>query len=492
MYTLLIPILLPIIAGAVMPKLRFPSREARNIYVGVVTILNSILLFRLILGGEALYCAPLRLTEHLTITFKMDGLSRVFGSLVAFLWPLAALYAFEYMGHEENEGRFFTFYTMSYGVTVGVATAGNLFTMYAFYELLTLATLPLVTHKMDVKSVHAGRRYLYYSISGAALAFIALIFIMTYGTDSSTAFQLGGVLDMAKVGDNKDLLLLVFVLAFIGFGAKAAVFPMHAWLPTVSVAPTPVTALLHAVAVVKSGAFAIIRIIFYSFGAGFLHGTWAQMIVVILAGFTIAYGSVMAVREQHFKRRLAYSTVSNLSYILLGAALMTPAGLTGSLTHMLYHGIMKITLFFCVGAVLVRTEQEYVQELRGFSRIMPRTMLVFTIASLALVGVPPLIGFTSKWSLASAAVADGQWFSYIGLGGLIVSAILTSVYLFTIIIPAYAMPVNPPLKSLEETKRDPGLGMSVPFVLLIAAIVVLSFCSADLVELLSGVANGLY
>ncbi len=492
MYMLLIPILLPILAGAVMPKLRFPSREARNIYVGIVTIINSIVLFNLLLRGETFSCAPLRLTEHLTIAFKMDGLSRVFCALIAFLWPLASIYAFEYMEHEENEGRFFIFYTMSYGVTAGVAMAGNLFTMYAFYELLTLATLPLVTHKMDVKSVHAGRRYLYYSISGAALAFIALIFIMTYGTDSSTAFQYGGVLDMAKIGENKDLLLGVFVLAFIGFGAKAAVFPMHAWLPVVSVAPTPVTALLHAVAVVKSGAFAIIRIIYYSFGADFLHGSWAQMIVVILSGFTIAYGSVMAVREQHFKRRLAYSTVSNLSYILLGAALMTPAGLTGALTHMLYHGVMKITLFFCVGAVLVKTEQEYVQDLRGYGKVMPRTMLTFTIASLALIGVPPLIGFASKWNLASAAVADGQWFSYIGLLGLIVSAILTAVYLFTIIIPAYTMPVNPSLKHLTREKHDPGLGMSIPFVLLIAAVIILSFCSVDLVEWLSGVANGLH
>lgn len=492
MYTLLIPILLPMLAGAIIPKLGFSSRKARNIYVGIVTILNSVVLFGLILSGEALSCAPLRLTEHLTITLKIDGLSRVFASLIAFLWPLATVYAFEYMEHEENESRFFTFYTMSYGVTAGIALAGNLFTMYAFYELLTLVTLPLVTHKMDAKSVHAGRRYLYYSISGAALAFIGLIFIMTYGVDSSTTFQLGGVLDMAKVGSDKNLLLLVFVLAFIGFGAKAAVFPMHAWLPTVSVAPTPVTALLHAVAVVKAGAFAIIRIIYYSFGADFLHGTWAQAIVVLLAGFTIAYGAVMAVREPHFKRRLAYSTVSNLSYILLGAALMTPAGLTGALTHMLYHGVMKITLFFCVGAVLVKTNQEYIQELRGFHRVMPRTMLVFTIASLALIGVPPLIGFTSKWNLASAAVADGQWFSYVGLIGLIISAILTAVYLFTVIIPSYTMPVNPSLQALEAQKRDPGLGMSIPFVLLIAAIIILSFCSVDLVGWLSGVANGLY
>ena len=446
----------------------------------------------LLLSGETFACAPLRLTDHLTIVLKMDGLSRVFCALVAFLWPLAALYAFEYMAHEGGKNRFFAFYTMSYGITVGVALAGNLFTMYAFYELLTLVTLPLVTHKLDAQSIHAGRRYLYYSISGAALAFISLIFIMTYGTDIGTTFQLGGILDMTKIGDSKNLLLLVFVMAFIGFGAKAAVFPMHAWLPVVSVAPTPVTALLHAVAVVKAGAFAIIRIIYYSFGADFLHGTWAQMIAVLLSAFTIAYGSVMAVREQHFKRRLAYSTVSNLSYILLGAALMTPAGMTGALTHLLYHGVMKITLFFCVGAVLIKTEQEYVQDLRGFGKVMPNTMLVFTIASLALTGLPPLIGFTSKWNLATAAVADGQWFSLVGMGGLIVSAILTAVYLFTVIIPAFTVPVNASLQALSGQRRDPGLCMKIPFAILIAAIIVLSFCSVPLVEWLSGIANGLY
>lgn len=492
MYMLLIPILFPIVAGAVIPWLRFKGKKVRSIYVESITVLNSLFLFALILKGETFDCSPLRLTEHLTIFFKMDGLSRVFCALVSFLWPLASLYAFEYMTHEGNENRFFAFYTMSYGVTVGVATSGNLFTMYAFYELLTLVTLPLVTHKLDAKSIHAGRRYLYFSISGAALAFISLIFIMTYGIDNGTAFELGGILDMTKIGDHKNLLLLVFVMAFIGFGAKAAIFPMHSWLPVVSVAPTPVTALLHAVAVVKAGAFAIIRIIYYSFGADFLHGTWAQMVVVLLSAFTIAYGAVMAVREQHLKRRLAYSTVSNLSYILLGASLMTPAGMTGALTHMLYHGVIKITLFFCIGAVLVKTEQEYVQDLRGFYKIMPNTMLVFTIASLALVGIPPLIGFTSKWNLATAAAADGQWFSYIGIAGLIVSAILTAIYLFTVIIPAYAMPVNPSLAALSNERHDPGLCMKIPFAILIVAILILSVYSAPLVEWLTNISNGIY
>lgn len=492
MYMLLIPILLPLAAGAALPWLKLTGRKSRSIYVETVTVINSIVLFALILSGNDWSCAALRLTESLTITLKMDGLSRVFCALIAFLWPIASLYAFEYMAHEGGESRFFAFYLMSYGVTAGVATSGNLFTMYAFYELLTLATLPLVTHKLDVKSIHAGRRYLYYSISGAALAFISLIFIMTYGTDTSTAFRLGGVLDTAKTGGHTDLLLAVFVLAFIGFGAKAAVFPMHAWLPVVSVAPTPVTALLHAVAVVKSGAFAIIRIIYYSFGADFLHGTWAQAVVVILAAVTIVYGSMMAVREQHFKRRLAYSTVSNLSYILFGAALMTPAGMTGAMTHMLYHGVIKITLFFCAGAILVRTEQEYVQDLRGFSKVAPHTIRTFTVAALALVGVPPLIGFISKWNLATAGVADGQWFSYLGVVALIISAVLTAVYLFTVMIPAYTVKPNQHVEPMADGKHDPGLCMKIPFAILVAAIIILSFCSADLVQWLSGIANGLY
>jgi multicomponent Na+:H+ antiporter subunit D len=216
------------------------------------------------------------------------------------------------------------------------------------------------------------------------------------------------------------------------------------------------------------------------------------MIVVLLAAVTIVYGSVMAVREHHLKRRLAYSTISNLSYILLGAALMTPAGLTGALTHMIFHGVIKIVLFFCVGAIMVKTEQEYVQEARGFAKIMPRTLLAFTIAALALVGMPPLPGFTSKWNLATAAVADGQWFSWVGMGALIVSAVLTAIYLFTVIVPAYMMPVNHELNSLADKKHDPGMCMKLPFALLIAAIFAMSVYSFDIVEWLSSIANGLF
>lgn len=492
MTLLIVPILLPILGGLATGLIHFSSRRARSIFVECIALANSAALFYLVFRGQGLSLSALRLTENLTITLRVDGLTRVFGALIAFLWPLATLYAFEYMEAEGRENTFFAYYLMSYGITAGVALSGNLFTLYAFYELLTLVTLPLVLHKLDTTSIHASRTYLYYSISGAALAFIGMIFVLTYGTNPTTEFVYGGMLDMARVADKKDLLLAVFMMSFVGFGVKAALFPVHAWLPTVSVAPTPVTALLHAVAVVKAGAFAIIRIIYYTFGTDFLYGTWAQYAAMGLAMFTIVFGSAMAVKEQHFKRRLAYSTVSNLSYIIFGATLMSPAGLTGSLTHMLFHGVMKITLFFCAGAVLVKTEREYVQDLRGFSKVMPFTMGVFTVAAAALVGVPPLMGFVSKWMLASAAVSDGRGIAALGAGALIISAILTAIYLFTIVVPAYFMPLGESSAKLAGENRDPGWRMKLPLVILTAAIVVGGLCASPLIRFLGNVAAGLY
>ncbi|MBR3502932.1 MAG: proton-conducting membrane transporter [Clostridia bacterium] len=489
---LLLPVLLPIAGGLIVGLGAFRARLPRSVFVEAVTLATSALLAWLIVNGQGMMLQALRLTENLTIVFRVDGLTRVFSGLIAFLWPLATLYAFEYMEHESRESTFFAYYLMSYGVTAGIALSGNLFTLYAFYELLTLVTLPLVLHKMDAVSNRAGRMYLYYSISGAALAFIGMIFILTYATNPSTMFIYGGVINSALVGGNKDLLLVVFLMSFVGFGVKAAIFPVHHWLPTVSVAPTPVTALLHAVAVVKAGAFAIIRLIYYSFGTSFLRGTWAQYAAMGLAMFTIVYGSAMAVKEQHFKRRLAYSTVSNLSYIIFGATLMTPTGLSGALTHMLFHGVMKITLFFCAGAVLVQTEREYVQDLRGFGRVMPFTFGVFTVASMALVGVPPLAGFISKWNLATAAAASGQAAAYIGVGALIISAVLTAVYLFTVVVTALFMPLNASCADLAGQNRDPGWRMKLPLIVLAAAVVGLGFSSVPLVRFLFATASGLY
>ena len=251
--------------------------------------------------------------------------------------------------------------------------------------------------------------------------------MILYGETSD--FMLGGVMNMARIAGGKNIFLLVYVLSFFGFGVKAAVCPFNSWLPQAGVAPTPVTALLHAVAVVKSGAFAIMRLTFYCFGADFLRGTWAQYLVMAAVLITIVYGSSMALKETHLKRRLAYSTISNLSYILFGVVIMTPAGLAAALSHMLFHAFMKICSFFCAGAIMHQTERHYIHQLDGFGRKMPKVFFVFTVSALALMGVPGLCGFISKWNLADAAIASKNVLAYFGVGALLVSALLTAMYM---------------------------------------------------------------
>lgn len=488
LYMLIVPIVFPLITGALIPVFHFQKRSARNTYVEIVTLLNSLMVFALLMNRPEGSLMAINLAGNLAVTFHIDGMSCVFAGLISALWPFATLYAFEYMEHEGREDSFFAFYTMTFGITVGIAFAGNLMTLYMFYEMLTLVTLPLVMAGMSREAILAGRKYVFYSIGGAAFAFIGFIFIFTYG--NTMDFLYGGVLKGVNLSGKEDLLRLVYVLAVLGFGVKAAIFPFHGWLPTASIAPTPVTALLHAVAVVKAGAFAIIRITYYSYGTDFLHGTWAQYIVMGFAIVTIVYGSARAVKEPHFKRRLAYSTVSNLSYVVFGALLMTPAGLVGSLSHMIFHAVMKITLFFCAGAVLCKTKRQYVVELDGLGRKMPVVFGTFTIAALALVGIPPLAGFISKWNLGTAAIAEGSVMSYIGAGALLVSALLTAIYMLTTVIRAYFPGKDFDYSTLDGIK-DPSFRMKLPLIVFTAAIVVLGVYSVPLVEFFTRVAAGL-
>ena len=372
------------------------------------------------------------------------------------------------MEHDKRQDNFFLFYTITYGITLGVAFSEDLLTMYFFYELLTLSTMPLVLHTMTREAVLAARKYLYYSLGGAAFAFIGLIFIISYGTTAN--FHLGGVLDLAKVGDKADVLLLIYVIAFFGFGVKAAICPFNSWLPQAGVAPTPVTALLHAVAIVKAGAFAIIRITHYSFGTDFLKGSWAQTVVMTVAIITIFYGSSRAIKETHIKRRLAYSTVSNLSYILFGAVIMTPMGLAAALTHMIFHGVMKITAFFCAGSIMHQSGKNYVYELNGLGRKMPFVFGVLTISSLGLMGVPGMAGFISKWRLAYAAVESENLLALAGVAVLLISALLTAIYMLTMVMRGF-FPVKGDEENMSEKIQDPGWQMKLPLFILALAIV---------------------
>lgn len=482
-------ILLPLVGGAIMPLMKFKERSrVRSFYVEVVTLVTSVLVFCTLLHKPSGTLQVLDMAQQLMIAFKVDGMGMVFAGLVAFLWPLATLYAFEYMHHEERETSFFTFYTMSFGITLAIAFSANLFTLYVFYEFLTFFTLPLVIHKKDARSIHAGRKYLYYAVSGAALAFIGLIFIITYG--STNAFELGGVLSPDNMAKNQTFLQIAYVLCFVGFGVKAAIFPLYAWLPAASIAPTPVTALLHAVAVVNAGAFAVIRMTYYSFGTALSFGTWAQITVVCICAITILFGSSMALKEQHLKRRLAYSTMSNLSYILLGAAIMTPDGLAAGLSHMLFHGLIKILLFYCAGAILIKTGHQYIQNLRGMGKIMPFTMAIFTLAAIALVGTPPLPGFVSKMSLITAALNAGTMVGIVSTVALLISTVLTALYMMNVVIQAYFLPVNAHDVQLLNEKNDPSWQMKIPLAVISLMMIIAGICATPIMNFLSRIALG--
>ena len=482
---IMLVILIPVIAGILVSLIPFKKRSHMETFLETLVILNSLLVWNLLIHRPESVFTLANFTGNLSISFKVDGMTMVFAGLVSGLWPFATLYAFEYMTKEKNEKIFFTFYTMTYGVTLGISLAGNLLTMYFFYELLTLVTVPLVMHTLTREAILASRKYLYYSLGGAAFAFIGLIFIIIYG--STTDFILGGVLDPEKIGGRTNVLLLIYVIAFMGFGVKAALCPFNSWLPDAGVAPTPVTALLHAVAVVKSGAFAIIRLTYFSFGVEFLRGTWAQNAVMLIVMFTIVYGCSRAVKETHIKRRLAYSTISNLSYILFGVTIMTPLGMVGALTHLVFHAVMKISSFFCAGAIMHQTDKHY-----GMGYKMPCVFGVFTVSSLALMGVPGLAGFVSKWNLASSAVESGNRIAYGGIACLLISALLTAIYMMTIVVRAF-FPVKEfdDTKSLEEEK-DPNWKMLVPLFVFTIFIVIFGLFSGLIVDFFADVAAGVY
>ena len=488
-YFILVAILLPIIGGILIPFLPFGNRKQMQIYIEGFLLVTSALVWSLLLGGKTEVFHVVHFVHDLSISFKIDGMTMVFAGLIAVLWPIATLYSFEYMEHEKNEKTFFMFYCMTYGVTLGIAFASDILSMYFFYELLTLVTVPLVMHTLEREAVHASRKYLYYSLGGAAFALIGIIFIIVYGT--TTEFEMGGIIDMSRIGGHESMLLWMYFLSFMGFGVKAAIWPMSAWLPKAGVAPTPVTALLHAVAVVNAGAFGMIRLTYYSFGVDFLRGTWAQYAVMGFAMFTIIYGCSRALKETHIKRRLAFSTVSNLSYIIFGVTIMTPLGLTGAITHFVFHGFMKMCSFLCAGAFMHQTGKCYIYEMDGMGKRMPVVFGCFTVSALGLMGVPGLAGFISKWNLTEAAVESGNTMAYAGIACLLISALLTAIYMLNVVIRAFF-----PKRELSEVRMeqvtDPGYQMCLPLIICATCVILFGLFSTPLVEFFIQVSLGVY
>lgn len=480
-------ILFPVLLGALLPLIPFKNRTQMMIYIETGVVLNAILVGMMLCNPPAEAFVLLKFTGNLSISFKLDGLGAVFTAIVGILWPLATLYSFEYMKHEGHEKIFFMFYTITFGVTLGIALAEDLVTMYCFYEALTLVTLPLIMHTLKREAILASRNYLYYSLGGAAFAFIGLIFILVYGNTAN--FVPGGVLDMGRIG-NPDIFLLVYFLCFMGFSVKAAIFPLSSWLPQAGVAPTPVTALLHAVAVVKAGAFTTMRITYYSFGTEFLRGTWVQNALLLLTIFTIVYGCSRALKETHIKRRLAWSTVSNLSYILFGVVLMTPLGLMGALCHMIFHAVMKICSFFCAGSIMYKSGKEYIYDLDGMGYRMPKVFLIFTISGMALMGVPGLCGFISKWKLVEAAMDNGTILAYVGIGGLLISALLTAIYMISVSVRAFFPGKNFEAARIQKVE-DPNWMMLLPLTVFVLAMILFGLHPQPVLNVLETIVSAL-
>lgn len=464
---LLLAVVFPIIAGILFLSVK--AERQQQIYI-VSAVFLELLFVLYFCATQSRQLSFWFMNKNVFISLQTDGLSRFFAILISIVWCLASVYALEYMKHEQNTKRFFAFFIMTLGALIGLSLSGNFVTMYLFYEMMTLLTVPFVIHSGTEEATKAGVKYLGYSIFGAGLALLGGFFL-NYYCDSMT-FTAGGTLNKTLVAGNENILLAVFLVMMIGFGGKAGMLPLHGWLPTAHpVAPSPASAVLSGV-ITKGGVLAIIRVAYYLFGVEFLKGTWAQKVVLLLAIFTVFMGSMLAYKERLLKKRLAYSTVSQVSYVLFGLMLFSPVGFCGALLQIMFHAIAKNTLFFTAGAIIYKTGKTYVNELKGIGKEMPIVMWCFAIASLSLVGIPPTGGFVSKWFLAQGGLNSN--YSAIGLLGtvvLMVSALLTAGYLLPIVADAFF-----PGRTEEyyhRQKKEPCFLMTVPLCVLSAAAIVI-------------------
>ncbi|MFI5359133.1 MAG: proton-conducting transporter membrane subunit [Halanaerobiales bacterium] len=362
-------------------------------------------------------------------SLRPDPLGAVFGLIASTLWLFTAVYSFGFMRNKERQHTFYAFFLLALCVTLGVAFAGNLVTLYLFYEFLSFATYPLVIHERTPEAMRAGKKYILYSLSGAGLLLVAIV--LTYHQAGNLAFGARPILEGLS-GPGLNWLLLLFVL---GFGVKAAVMPLHHWLPSAMVAPTPVSALLHAVAVVYSGAYGILRVVYSVFGRELAGELVFSKIFLYFIVFTILAGIIVAIRQDHLKRRLAYQTISHLSYILLGAFTLTPWGLAGAVFHMISYSTLKITLFFCAGIISELTGESSISRIKGIGQRLPATMVLFVIGTLGMIGILPLNTFWGKYYLMKGSVAGGMWPLVLVL---IISGILNGVCFIPFIIKAFS------------------------------------------------------
>lgn len=482
---LIYPVLLPVLTGFAV--FRVQDRKKRNILT-IASLLAELLIVCVLAFGAERELPLWQITAGISVSLRMDDISRWFGVLIALMWTCVGLYSFSYLEEEKNQPRFYLFYLLTLGVLEGLCLSENLITMYMFYELMTLLSLPLVLHEMTKEAVAAGIKYLLYSVLGASMALLGIFFFGRYGTGLS--FTAGGVLTAESMAGHENQMLAACFLMLAGFGVKAGLFPLHGWLPTAHpVAPAPASAVLSGV-ITKAGVLGSLRVVYYMAGADFLRGTWVQWAWMGLTLCTVFLGSMMAYREDLLKKRLAYSTVSQVSYVLFGLSTMTEAGFVGALLHIVFHSVIKNCLFMNAGAIIHKTGKTRVSELRGIGKQMPVTLWGFTIVAAGLIGIPPTGGFVSKWFLAQGALAlEGTGFRYVGPAVLLISAILTAGYLLTVTIRAFFPGEDYDYGAL--VKAEPDWRMLVPILLLAAVTLLAGMFPNALVSFARGIAAAL-
>lgn len=449
------------------------ARENVSLFGGFVNLSVVLSLFSQLNEGQIQNWDVLRLLPGVSLAFRVDSLSCLLLLTAGFLWPLATLYSAGYLrGHREsNQTRFFSMFCVAIAATNAVAVSANLLTLYLFYEILSLSTYPLVTHHQDKEARSAGRRYLAFIMGGSVgLALPAMVYI--YVATGSLTF--GNTLLVIQQG---GLPAVLVTLAFLYGFSKAAVMPMHAWLPGAMVAPTPVSSLLHAVAVVKVGVFSVIRALCDVLGADFLLTHQTHYLVTALCALTIIVSAALMVSQDNLKRCLAFSTIGQLSYIILAVSLLNKDGITGGTAHIFMHAFGKITLFFCAGALAVHAHKKYISQFDGLGRAMPWTFGAFTVGCLAIIGLPPTGGFISKWLIVTACLKAGM---PIVAGLLLVSSLLKAWAFFPIIFRAYFAPK--PEDEHHPTEDAPWL-MRLPLMVTAVGSVLLFFFPQHLLKL---------
>lgn len=480
---LLIPIVLPVIGGTLI--FRQKTEEVRNRLVLLVVLLTAAAAILLCLLPEQ----SLRLMTiegSLQLALENDALSKFFLLVFGGIWAPVSVFAFPYLRHGKDPQKFLGFYTVTLGILMGLAMAKNFVTLYMFFEMMSLITTPLVLHSASAAARRAGFKYLGYSVFGAGMALAGFFFL--FPCLANTDFTAGGALDPTLAAVHRPLLLIVFFLMIVGFGAKCGMMPLQAWLPAAHpVAPAPASAVLSGV-ITKGGILAIIRVTYYMYGTDFLQGTWAQRALLTLTLCTIFVGSMLALRENQLKKRLAYSSISQVSYVLFGLMLFSQGGFEGALLQIVFHSLAKDTLFLAAGAIIVATNCTRVDQLRGIGKRMPVTMWCFTLAALSLIGIPPMGGFVSKWFLASAALSSGSAaVGAAGVGILILSALLTAGYLLPIVTNGFF-----PGEDFIPERKEVGLQMTVPMMLFAGLTVLLGLFPSGLIRGIGTLISGIF